>query len=109
MSGLEQQRFEGQKAAPEAIAAAALEWDGKRFIGQTHGDAYLKLIGEYPEVDRMTPNVKEGFETTTGRFIDRHEAMEMADRNDQLRDNARLDGNFGLRSEDLRKRGDQLS
>lgn len=60
-------------SAPERIAAPAVRRNGKVFTGINHGDAYTPAEATIHTQDR------EGFLTTNGRYVSRHEAGAIAD------------------------------
>ena len=103
MSGLEFQNFEPQnQAVPETVKCAALLWKGEIFTGVTHAHAFFSFAEAHPEIKNpRNERFEDGFETSIGRFITRNEALEIADRNEQIRGGTRVDKNFGLRSEDF--------
>ena len=71
------------KRLESIVAAGALEYQGERFLGRVHAEAYEKLTAKYPDAD--INKVREGFVTSTGRFItDRREATKIADRAGQI-------------------------
>ncbi len=100
MSSLEFRKPEKDPVV-ENVVCAALEWQGKLFTGATHALALLEFFAEHPDQEDQRWHAREGFLTNRGRFVDRQEAMRLAIDAGQLRRGARLDGNFGLRSEDL--------
>src|SRR6478736_871992 len=86
-----------QKTEPETIKSAAIKTqDGQIFTGKLHGDAFNAAedagakIGDMPD---------QGFITSTGRYVDRKEAMEIANNASQLKEGAKTTG--GLRVEAL--------
>lgn len=89
---------------PEKIASAAIEWEGEIFTGVTHGLAYKALKSAHPELDeeRLRGLHLDDFITTKGRIVRRHEALAIAERNDQIKNLSAVDRNIGLASEDLK-------
>ncbi len=79
----------------EYISTAALEYRGQVFRGGNHGDA-LTALEEAVGEDYMTRDVRDGFVTSKDRFVDRIEADEIAERNDQIIGRSRgfLDSNW---------------
>lgn len=71
---------------PEKVAQPAIKGqDGKVYTGVNHGDAYNKYEGTFKDVfDKGRNKYEEGFTTSTGRFVDREEAMKIAKKNDQV-------------------------
>lgn len=68
-----------ERSVPEKIVAAAIRFQGELFLGRTHGQAILMMEKKYPQWQQMTDQpLEEGFSTTTGRFVDREEADEIA-------------------------------
>jgi len=66
----------------EKLAAAALRVGTETYTGRTHFMAMRKII-ELPDIDKstiadMAMQAEDGFVTDTGRFVDRHEAFEIA-------------------------------
>src|SRR3990167_5116353 len=69
----------------ERIAQAALLFRGKLYTGNHHDEALYKLGRDYPDwEDKYSDEIQEGFTTNAGRFVDRKEAKQIADRADQL-------------------------
>ena len=75
-----------QYAGPaERIAQAALFFKGKLYTAAHHDDALYQLGRDYPDwQDKYADEIREGFTTNTGRFVDRNEAKNIADKADQL-------------------------
>lgn len=73
------------KSGPEKeqIKAPALRYQGQVFAGVSHIEAIAKLKKVFPNVHLSY--VEDGFVTTSGRFVDREEANNIAKENDQLR------------------------
>ncbi len=67
----------------ERIKASAVRYKGQIFTGQTHGDALLVLEEAFP--DYRAREVEDGFVTSSGRYVDRTEAREIAKKNDQIK------------------------
>lgn len=84
-----------QEAAQESIKAAALRYKGEIFTGPTHADAVCVLEETYP--DYRAREVEDGFVTSTGRYVDRDEALAIAQGKDQVKPGGPsdiLDSNF---------------
>lgn len=72
------------QATPERIVSAAIQYKGEIFTGQTHADAWVPMTEKY--ADAVITNERiDGFVTSTGRFVDRKEALVIAQNADQLR------------------------
>jgi hypothetical protein len=67
----------------ETITESAVRVDGQTFTGPTHGDAFLKVEEKMGEKARAITAVDEGFITSTGRYVGRDEAAEIAARAEQ--------------------------
>lgn len=93
---------DGEFRAPESVRSAAILWNGEVYAAATHGMALLNLKKTHPEYRA----VSEGFVTSTGRFVSREEAKEIAERAEQLNhldEHQRKDaGELGLDSSHLR-------
>ncbi|OGY99670.1 MAG: hypothetical protein A3B13_01280 [Candidatus Liptonbacteria bacterium RIFCSPLOWO2_01_FULL_45_15] len=90
----------------ERIQTAALLLGDQMYTGQTHLEALVALQKEHPDyntwVGERAP--KQGFITSTGRFVDRDEAGKIADNAEQLEhleSNSRRRARGDLHSEDL--------
>ena len=71
----------GAAKADEAIVAAALRsHKGDVFSGVNHGEAFVKAAKQ-GEAGNATEN---GFLTNTGRFVDRKEALEIANKSQSV-------------------------
>lgn len=69
-------RMQSEGGETEKIVSAAIEYQGKRYMAAAHGIAYGDLLEENPDSDLV--GVREGFITSTGRFVGRAEAAEIA-------------------------------
>src|SRR3989338_53621 len=70
---------------PEHIVAAALDFQGEIYTGRTHADALNALEEVYPDwADMDVKSPRDGFMTSAGRFVERDEAGEIADKAGQL-------------------------
>lgn len=87
----------------EKIVSAAIKYGEKIVTGTWHGDAQDKATKEDPDfLDEAVPKV-DGFITSTGRFVDRTTALEIAEKHTQLvADENRFDFDE-LITEDLQK------
>lgn len=90
----------------ERIQTAALLLGDQMYAGRTHLEALKALRKEHPDrnawVGERAP--KQGFITSTGRFVDRYEAGKIADNAEQLKhleSNSRRKAQRDLHSEDL--------
>jgi len=89
----------------ESIQAAALLLGDQMYTGRTHLDAFVALKKEHQDYawgGERAP--KQGFITSTGRFVDRDEAGKIADSVNQLEhldSNSRRRAQGDLHSEDL--------
>jgi len=75
----------------EKIASAAIKFNGEIITGINHALAIMKMEKIHPDWQKMsTEPVEEGFLTSSGRFVDRREAAEIAERAEQT-DEAGID------------------
>ena len=65
----------------EKIKSAALEYNGETFLGANHGLAFGALMQAHP--DYALDSIRDGFITSTGRFVSREEADHIAVMNGQ--------------------------
>jgi hypothetical protein len=87
--GLERQkrkidRPSPQKEEPEKIEWPALRINGTIYRSITHGDAWERAVHEHPEYYDEGVSIETGFLTTKNRFVDRKEALRIAEENSQL-------------------------
>lgn len=68
----------------EKITAAAIRVNGEIFTGQMHFMAYEKARLTIPNFEAVQSTMEQGFVTTSGRFVSREEAGELADQAGQL-------------------------
>jgi hypothetical protein len=68
----------------ERVVSGAIRYKGEIFTGQFHADAAVKIWELYPETQEDMSDFEEGFMTSTGRFVDRKEAGEIAEKATQL-------------------------
>jgi len=87
----------------ERIDAAAVQYGDDVFVGINHGEAYEKLTAIHPEIIAANADIKNGFLTSTGRFVSRDEASVIADKAEQIRDEMKNKIRTGLHSEDLKR------
>lgn len=100
------------KAPPESIHSAAIRTkDGEVHIGVNHSEAYMNAL----EAGKLKPSDSlhdedQGFMTNTGRFVSRHEALDIADKAKQIPSIDHTDKytqkywkSLGLISEDLKQ------
>lgn len=83
----------------ERIGRAALQYGDDLFTGVTHGHAFEQLMNKFADFDYKT--VKDGFITTTGRFVNRDEARAIAEQSKQIGKGEGNNAGLGLISEDL--------
>lgn len=69
----------------EKVETAAVRVMGKIFTGPMHFLAFNKAKKEMPEADFDSEITEQGYLTTTGRFITRAEAGELANAAGQLK------------------------
>jgi hypothetical protein len=86
----------------ETIKSCAVLYRGEIFKGQIHSDARSEVRKAHLEA--KTRDMVEGYVTSKGRFVDRVEAVEIADKADQIRESARKHKEVDKRlwSEDLK-------
>lgn len=89
----------------EVIASPALlhDTDGEIITGFNHGEAREIFHEKHPEASEAEDNhLVSGFLTSKGRFVLRPEAVEIADRAEQIKDKENMfRGKGELSSEDL--------
>jgi len=67
----------GEKKTQESIKSAAIKFKGEIIAGVNHAFAIMQLERNYPRAN--ITSLEEGFLTSSGRFVDRREAAEIAD------------------------------
>ena len=72
------------ESAGETIAEAALRTKDRLFTGRTHAEAFEKGRGVFDKLKKAS-EVEQGFTTSTGRFVNRKEALEIAKRSGQTK------------------------
>ena len=73
------------RRAPESILSAAIRFNDMMYAGTNHATAIRELEKDHPDWYKMSKEpVQEGFLTSAGRFVDRNEAGEIAERAEQL-------------------------
>ncbi len=87
---------------PEWIESAAIRYKGETFIGRAHYNAWLLMTAKYPEMVNSQEGREDGFMTNTGRFVNREEALKIAEKADELSVERGHEGSR-LYSEDLKK------
>ena len=67
--------------SPEEIGLSALEVRGELFTGLHHADAWNKIFDKHPEWRGRIEDheIREGFMTSKGRFVDREEGHQIAE------------------------------
>ncbi|MBI2109197.1 MAG: hypothetical protein HYT93_03420 [Parcubacteria group bacterium] len=68
----------------EKITASAIRLGGQIFTGNTHMDAVIAMEEERPDWSDYDTKPEDGFMTSTGRFVQRDEAGEIAEKAEQL-------------------------
>ena len=63
----------------EGIKCAAIRYKNELFLGKTHGAAWLLMTEKYPETVNNQEGREDGFVTTEERFVNREEALEIAE------------------------------
>lgn len=89
------QLFDVPKA--ERIVEAAIKIGERIWTGQRHSDIVPKIIGDRAKVSEGI----QGFMTTTGRFVDRQEAVKIAVKSGQITLPKKCNPQDTLYSEDL--------
>ena len=79
-------KFENPDSVLEKIKASAIRFQNQIFTGNTHVDALNAMSDWYPDWRDSDQYVEDGFITNTGRFVDRREAGEIAEKAGQLDD-----------------------
>ncbi len=69
----------------EGISAAALKYNGEEYIGAHHRDAAKLLKKAHPDAKPALYEIRYGFVTTKGRFVERAEAHDIAAARGQIR------------------------
>ena len=104
MTRLRLAQLRSRRRAPlgEKIAAAAVNLNNRIFTGADHAEALMKAESELGiPFDQMTQApIMDGFTTTSGRFISRREAAEIAQREGQGETRGIFGATRGLASED---------
>lgn len=64
--------------AKETVKESAIIVNGETFTGPSHFEAWNKAVKKYPEIDdNIIGPFEEGFMTSSGRFVDRKEALKI--------------------------------
>lgn len=79
--GLERPKSESET---EYIKAAAVRFGEELFTGRMHIEAICALKAAHPDWATSNQSIEEGFVTDGGRFVDREEAMRIAETAEQL-------------------------
>ncbi len=96
----------GNETEPiERITFAAIRYKGEIFTGPVHSAAWVLMTEKYPKAV-ITDEREDGFMTSTGRFVKREEALDIADKAGQL-EHERIHSLGGLLSEDLKDEEDK--
>lgn len=95
-------QIEQKDNIPERIQAAALRYKDRVFIGKGHIDAYDALERVFTSSIDMK-EVEQGFMTDSGRFVDRNEAAEIAEKAKQYKFGVKIQEPGSLQSEHLAK------
>jgi hypothetical protein len=101
-------------ASPEKIQAAATRYGGKVYTGNVHFQSLEAAAADHGmDISQFIDKVNkeagkteathdlDGFVTTSGRFVTRQEARDIADRADQLTNLARKEGKPNLSMEEI--------
>lgn len=95
---------------PERITSSAIRYEGKTYLGKNHAEAY-ESIGKDQELPEE--GIEEGYQTSTGRFVDRRAAFDIADKSKQIYDPEAVAKGEGVRgkpkeigNEDVTLKGD---
>lgn len=75
----------------EKIKSPCVEVEGERFLAECHPLAWVAAEQKYPQVRQLHPADKlrnEGFVTSQDRFVSRIEALEIARKNNQVRESS---------------------
>ena len=94
----------GVAPAGEQIASAAINANGRIFTGATHFEAIRaaeQALGMKVDEMQLAP-IMDGFVTTAGRYVSRHEAAEIAKRTGQGETKGLFGLTRGLAAEDVR-------
>lgn len=93
--------------APEFLHSPAVMFQGKPYLGGDHGEAYRNVFKE-TGTRPMFRDSDQGFVTSTGRFVSRHEAVSIGEGAGQITPTKDLTSmgkkvreQFGLTSEEL--------
>jgi hypothetical protein len=91
-------RLESFEQVPETIEAAALLIGGQIFTGKNHAEAQMSADDELGRnwLDEFSNDLRDGFITSKGRFVERDEAAQIAKNAQQIstyRDGDILDSN----------------
>lgn len=88
------------KSAPEKVNSAAIKFeDGHVIEGKSHFDAVQKSFETGH--DKKLDSAIDGFTTSTGRFVDRREALKIFEAAEQEATKFHRPDSFGLRSESV--------
>lgn len=79
----EQPGVSSSAGEPERLVRAALKVGDKIFMGTTHGDAYEQAKAAGVPDDQISKVDQNGYVTSTGRFVGRQEARQIAARSGQ--------------------------
>jgi hypothetical protein len=113
-AGSYQRGAKSAAASPEKIQAAATRYGGKVYTGDVHFQSLEAAAADHGmDISKFIDKVNkeagkteathdlDGFVTTSGRFVTRQEARDIADRANQLTGLARREGNPALSMEEI--------
>ena len=72
----------------EKIASAAVRFKGEIWTGTIHPEILARIQDVHPDWEYA--GFEDGFVTSTGRFVDRKDAVEIANAAEQIRDGQRI-------------------
>lgn len=103
-SGRHLKKLTPDHLSAESIKSAAIRMQsGEIFIGQIHADAVTTALQKYRE-EEVYGHYKSGFLTSTDRFVDREEALKIAENAKQLKEPRHEYSGRLLDSDDLKTR-----
>ncbi|MEX0918192.1 MAG: hypothetical protein WDZ93_03475 [Candidatus Paceibacterota bacterium] len=76
--------LESPEFTREKIAASAVRFRDEVYTGKTHMDAIIEMEENNPDWHDSNDSVEDGFVTSTGRYVERDEAWEIAKKSGQL-------------------------
>ena len=96
--------------AVEQIASPAVRVNGKVYTGANHGEASQIASRETGiSIDKIADDFEaDGFQTSTGRYVDRQEAFKLANKEGQLKKGVFTEGDIASDSGSLMSHGFEL-